>query len=281
LKNMRITEGQLRRIIRESIIQEDSRKRAEMMAGVEARVNHPELPRGSDAFDYDFNNYRKRREGGRSKSERELKKIWNENADHHFFDKGIVKFHEIGMYAVLPGEATERCLSFLEEHDGATNRDDISVMGRRIGAPETKLIAGARTPFGVFVDGRVTYAGAGDMATEWTSQASPVTRKLHASSGLPKRPFYTRREDVESNIVLDEEDWIERIERSGKHFSHELIVSNWRIKSLFIGSKSWAGEAMLDRSPTVSRSKLETIIRFCKSYNLPIVNEMGDRYEII
>jgi hypothetical protein len=266
---MRITEGQLRAIIRESLINEDERKRSEMMAAVDARIDFPDLPRRKNIYSYD-----ERRKGGRTAAERDLKRIWNEHADHKFFDQDLVKLHGIGLYAHEDTASADLCIKFLKSYLNKVNRDDISVMGWRKAALVRGWNKNPEPPFGVFVKGRVTYAAASDQSTEWTSRASPSARERHASSGLPKRPFYTEKERIARDIILDEEDWIERVE--GQDIvDHELIVSNWRIEALVINSLSWAGRAGSDASGAF-QSAIDPILEFCEANDLPAVNEAGE-----
>jgi hypothetical protein len=272
---MRITEGQLRRLIRESLIREGERSRSEMMAAVDTQIDFPDLPPRKNAGHFSFKSYDERRKGGRTAAERDLKRIWNEHADHKFFDQDLVKLHGIGLYAhgdIIPAEL---CIKFLKSHLNKVNRDDISVMGWRKAALVRGWNKNPEPPFGAFISGRVTYAAASDQSTEWTSRASSAARERHASSGLPKRPFYTKKERIAKDIILDEEDWIERIENQGQIVDHELIVSNWKIEALVINSLSWAGRAGSDASGTF-QSAIDPILEFCKANNLLVVNEAGE-----
>jgi hypothetical protein len=272
---MRITEGQLRTIIRESLLNEDEHKRSEMMAAVDTRIDFPDLPPRKNAGYFNFKSYDERRKGGRTAAERDLKRIWNEHADHKFFDQDLVKLHGIGLYAHGDTAPAELCIKFLKSRLNKVNRDDISAMGWRKAELSRGWNKNPEPPFGAFIKGKVTYAAASDQSTEWTSRASATARERHASSGLPKRPFYTKKERIAGDVILDEEDWIERVEKRGQVVDHELIVSNWRIEALVINSLSWAGRAGSDTSGYF-QSAIDPILEFCETNDLPVVNEAGE-----
>jgi hypothetical protein len=273
---MRITEGQLRRIVKESILNEDERRRAEMMAAVAKEIDFKkDLSKPGSEVTKSFSSYEARREEkGRVAAERRLKSLWNKYADHEFFDQKLAKLHAIGLY----GNNSASCLNFLDAYAGKVNRDEVSTLGWR----ESKLTTGWTKShdftFGVFIDGRVTYASSDDIATEWTSNATESDRQRHASSGLPKRPYYIDNSLVADHLVLDEEDWVERIESWGtKSIMHELIVDNWRIKSLVVHSLSRAGYRV-QQDAWQTDNFLISVFSKCKQLGIPIMDEAGTLY---
>jgi len=272
---MRITEAQLRRIIRESILLEDERRRAEMMADVDRELDIPDIDLYQGDWGVSFRNYNDRRSRGRTAGERRLKALWNKHADHGFFKEKLAKLHIIGLFA----RNTGTCLDYLEEHGDKINRDEISAFGCR----ESQLRPGWNMShdfaYGVFVEGRVTYAASADQGTEWTSHAMKDDRRRHAGSGLPKRPLYMSKQKTSDALVLDEEDWIDRIERPNRNSDHELVIDNWRIKSFVANSVSFYGRMFKDGSWTGEDFMIE-LVRSCKQKGLPIVDEAGEEYHL-
>lgn len=272
---MRIKESQLRRIIRREILSEDDRRRAEMMADIEHGIDFSGALSKPTNLRRRFGSYAERRKEGRTQAERNLKRIWNAHADRDFFDNRLVKLHSIGLYAEDVGTP----LAFLKAHAGKTNRDELSALGWRESALAPGW-SGNGYMFGVFVDGRVTYAAASDQMTEWTSMATDIDRQRHASSGFPKRPYLISKQKVETDIVLDEEDWIERVENQGPGGDQEIVVANWRIRSFVVNSRSAPGEWLRDGS-WAGEDFTVKLITHCRKIGLPIVDETGTPYEIM
>ena len=277
---MRITGNQLRRIIREMILNEDERRRAEMMAAVEKEIDFKKEPLESGhgitksfRFPAHKSYEERRKEEGRAVTERRLKRLWNKYADHEFFDQKLAKLHVIGLYA----RTATSCLDFLDACAGKVNRDEISALGWR----ESKLTTGwAKSEgftFAVFIDGRVTYAAAADLGTEWTSNATEADRQRHASSGLPKRPYYVDNPSVADSLVLDEEDWVNRIESPHRGSLQEVIVDNWRIKSLVVSSSSREGYR-IQQDAWQTDDFLISVVNKCKQLGIPIMDEAGTVY---
>jgi hypothetical protein len=276
---MRITETLLRRIIKEEILNEDERRRAEMMADIDRELDYPEMPPGSTPYSQSFQSYDERRKDGRAVAERQLKRIWNKHADHVFFNNRLVKIHAIGMYAGY-AEGANTCINFLDAYAGKVNRDELSVWGSRPESLKSGWISGSTFVFGVIVDGHVTYAASMDQATEWTSIASKSAKFRHAGSGLPKRPFYVNKTRVNNGLLLDEEDWVETIEEIYQgRATAELIIDNWRIKAFVVNSRSLPGKTLKVTASSYNEFITEVIER-CKQYNIPIVDETGAVYEI-
>lgn len=272
---MRITEWKLRLIIREEMLSEDARRRAEMMADIEQGIDFSGALSKPTNLRRRFGSYAERRKEGRTQAERQLKRIWNAHADRDFFDNRLVKLHSIGLYAEDVGTP----LAFLKSHVGKTNRDELSALGWRESALAPGW-SGNGYMFGVFVDGRVTYAAAADQMTEWTSMATDIDRQRHASSGFPKRPYLISKQKVETDIVLDEEDWVERVESQGPGGDQEIVVANWQIRSFVVNSRSAPGGWLRDGS-WVGEDLTVKLIAFCRKIGLPIVDETGVPYEIL
>jgi len=270
---MKITEGQLRRIIREEMLIEDERRRAAMMADVEGLAD---LSAPADTWGYygsDYKSYDARRKEGRTSTERKLKSIWNKHADHEFFDQKMAKLHAIGLY----GNNTAPCLNFLDAYADKVNRDEVSALGWRESKLMTGWTKGNDFTFGVFIDGRVTFAASKDLGTEWTSKATESDRQRHASSGLPKRPYHTNNPEIERYVILDEEDWIERIEGLSNSANQELIVANWQIKSLVVSSSSREGYR-IQQDAWQTDDFLISVFNKCKQLGIPIMDEAGTLY---
>jgi hypothetical protein len=266
--------GQLRRIIREEMISEDERRRAAMMDDIEQEISFSGALSRPTNIRRRFGSYAERRKEGRTQAERQLKRIWNTHADRDFFDNRLVKLHSIGLYAEDVGTP----LAFLKAHVGKTNRDELSALGWRESALAPGW-SGNGYMFGVFVDGRVTYAAAADQMTEWTSMATDIDRQRHASSGFPKRPYLISKQKVETDIVLDEEDWVERVENQGPGGDQEIVVANWQIRSFVVNSRSAPGGWLRDGSWAEEDFTFK-LITFCRKIGLPIVDETGVPYEI-
>lgn len=271
---MLITEEQLRQIVNEELVREDEIRRARMMADVEGEISHPETPGGS-LHGFPFKDYSERRKEGRTAVERRLKKIWNRHADHEFFNKNLTKLHIIGLYSQDMGT----CLDFMRAHAGRTNRDEISALGWRTAALTKGWCRHYGFIFGAFVKGGVTYAACEDQSTEWTSAATEVDRRRHAGSGLPKRPFFGSVQRVGDELVLDEEDWVNRIESPHRDSLHEIIVDNWLISSLAVNSRSVPGKMLRDGKWMQQPFMIE-LVDECRRRGLQVVDETGDPYDL-
>jgi hypothetical protein len=272
---MRIAESQLRRIVREQILAEDERRRAEMMADVERELDIPEIDFHQSDWGLSFRSYNDRRTRGRTVGERRLKALWNKHADHGFFKEKLAKLHIIGLY----GHDGGTCLDYLDVHAGKTNRDELSAFGWRESQLRPGWNGSYNFAYGVFVDGRVTYAASTDQGTEWTSMAKKDDRQRHASSGLPKRPLYMSNQKTSDALVLDEEDWVDRIEQPDRNHNHELVIANWRIKSFVANSMSYYGAILKDGRWTESDFTIE-LVKSCRQKGLPIVDEAGEEYHL-
>jgi hypothetical protein len=271
---MRITEGQLRRIIREELL-ESAESQAAFKKAAWDRVSIYGEPT-DDMEDQDPYSYSARRaDPARLSSERELKRIWRELADHEFFDDKLLKLHSMSFMGDA-GRDSEKVLKFLRSWLRGPNKDELSCMGIRPEDVRPGWFMQERLSVGIFVDGWVTYAGVGGLDTEWTQRATKADKQRHAQSGLPKRPFLMGPNtlvgagktgpsyDHLKYIVLDEEDWIERVGSE----NHEIIIDNWTPKA-FVLSQRLVNSSGIDGI----RETFGEVIDLCRKKDLPIVDE--------
>lgn len=197
---MRITESQLRRIIR-GVLNED-------LAGFRKRTEHIRYGAGGSEWDPDttFINEPENRILAR-----DVKRAWAAEADHDFM-RSLTKVH----WVVYPEQA--------ETFMALSGRNEISAKGYLPGAKLDKPLGGV----GFIVQGRVTLA-ANSQDTIYSGMSGhlpPETHKHFAPSGTPKRArnFHSW---MSANYMLDE--------KSFKPEQHnELIVDNWKIKAIII-----------------------------------------------
>jgi hypothetical protein len=146
---------------------------------------------------------------------RELKSIWNDEADHTFFD-GLTKVHWIRS---SPGNLTsvsDNLIKFLK----ASRKDEIATMGY-IGNPKPSMWG----EFGVMVQGRTTFA-ANNMNSVFSGNYSDISKedikKYAKTSGLPRRPSLFTPGTTE-HLTFGAQDF-----RDIPGPGNELIVDNWR-----------------------------------------------------
>lgn len=164
-----------------------------------------------------------------SEFRRDKKKLWNQYADHSYFQdpKKFFVYHYLGHYSENNG---------LEDYfpRGSTtpgrvpgidvpNKNELSCFGgpgRYGGGESIQLLM----PFFTFKKRRVTFASDEDAATEWLSRATPADIQKYKGSGLPKRPnVYLRHR----SIPLDEEE----VETIGQ--LEEVVIDNWIIDTFY------------------------------------------------
>ncbi len=199
---MRITESQLRRIIREELLDETYQ-------GFVDRTTNLAYERLPFAGDFDVD------KAAKPKS-REMKRIWNEEADHKFMDS-LVKVHWIndrtsnGFEGII--EAMKRFLSVSGNNEVSTSA---YLPGERI-----ESVWGT---YGVIVKGRTTLAvnNMDDMYTGHHGKAPEEAKKKYGSSGMRKRPFFFQ-DKFARGYVLDRESFEPKL----SHRS-EFIVGNWK-----------------------------------------------------
>lgn len=256
----------IRSLIREMLLREDE-ERLKKAAG--AIYNRLEIYGDPHDDDIEFQSYASRRSDPyRLAGERELKRIWRENADHEFFDKGLLKIHAIGFMGT-GGRSDKVFTDFLTKNHGKVNRDELSCVGVRPSDAKPGWFSHQFFRGGVFVKGRVTYAASGDLSTEWTQNATPEDLKRHAASGLPKRPLFFKNATAIGELVLDEEDWVKKVSsKMGAGKAPEMIVDNWRVESFVISSKM-----VKSLSPEKIETEFANVLKFCRDNGIPVVDE--------
>ncbi len=204
---------------------------------------------------------------------REVKKFWNENADHQFWQnpKSVIAIHDLSYYAELSGgEDVDFAEDVSQEHDlkiesflkkyppGARQKDEMSAYGftsinqfleRNMDQNNISLAI-------VLNPRRVTYASSVDAYSESRGGASLADLERHKSSGLPKRPSVGRRFHGKS-ALFDKAD----VKKAGK--IGELIVDNWSYDTLIINSQY---------SEYFSQDRIKQIIELAKDHGLKVMD---------
>ena len=275
---MRITENELRRIIREELLGEivNPTQRWGVINRLLKQV--PDRPEGAGGFTDggQFSSAPARRAmKGRHHAERSAKRLWNEMVDEmgtrDFFDDKLVKVHWIGLYVKLGKNVVPDTLSFIEQNAGASHSDELSATAY---LPEDlPRVSFSRPMVGVILDGRVTYAGAVDLGTQWTTNLRPEDIARQAGSGTRKLPWYEDEGTVADNMVLDEKSWRDHVWGPNHYRTEmpELIVGNWSFSKVLVPravAAKLAGE-MLEIMSTASK------------LGLRVVDESGAEYENI
>lgn len=153
---------------------------------------------------------------------REMKKFWNENADHAYW-KTVKCVHSLGYYSSNSGdpdrgEVDATVEQFIQKHPpGQGQRDEMSCYGI-IGSERPEVLEGQMA---IIISGRVTFASTEDAFSESRGAASSNDIKRHKGSGLPKRPNLGGMD--EDSALFDEED----VRNSRQGYIEELIVDNW------------------------------------------------------
>ena len=262
----------IRQLIREMLLEDEKR----MKSAGDAIRSRLEIYGDPHEDGIEFQSYTSRRSDPyRLSGERELKRVWRENADHTFFDTGVVKFHAIGFMGTV-GKSDKTFTDFMKTHYGKRVRDELSCTGAKLSEVKPGWVSHPFFRAGVFVKGRVTYASSGDLSTEWTQNATPEDRKRHAGSGLPKRPLFYSNAEAISELVLDEEDWSKKISpKIGNGKMPEMIVDNWAIESFAISSK------IISSTPHEKLSvEFAGVIDFCRKNGIAIVDESMTTVEV-
>jgi len=181
---MRITENQLRRIIREELLQDAT------LADVEPDLARQQSHSLGTVEDEDPHTYIKNRDI--TAHRRNIKRLWNKHADLSFFNdpKELFVWHYLGYFSY------NKSLSDYFPPDkvkiGAVPgidlpaRDELSCYGKIVSDMTHPPDEG---PCFTFKEYRVTFASKGDAETERLSRATPEDIERLRSSGLRKRPY--------------------------------------------------------------------------------------------
>jgi len=153
---------------------------------------------------------------------REMKRFWNENADHAYW-KTVKCMHSLGYYTLNSGDAERGEVDatvnqFIQKYSpGQRQRDEMSCYGI-IGRDQPEVLSGQKA---IIIKGRVTFASSEDAYSESRGSASAGDLKRHKGSGLPKRPNLGGMD--EHSALFDEED----VRNSREPYVEEVIVDNW------------------------------------------------------
>ena len=273
---MKLTELKLRQIIRQELLSEivNPTQRWAVINRLVKQV--PDRPEGAGNFTDggQFNSASARRMmKGRHSAERSAKRLWNEMVDEmgtrEFFDAKLVKVHWIGLYVKLGKNVVADTLSFIEQNAGMQHADEISATAYH--PDDLPRVNFSRPMIGVVLDGRVTYAGAVDLGTQWTSQLKPEDIARQAASGTRKLPWYEDEGTVADNMVLDEKTWRDHIWGPNYYRTEmpELIVGNWSFNKVLIPSAV---------AVKLADDMLE-IMSIASKLGLRVVDETGTQYE--
>ena len=164
-------------------------------------------------FDHDFDDPTFENDPQIKKMARQIKTIWNEEADHQFM-KSLIKVHWI---------AYDLNKNHLKEI--LNSKSEISAMGY---LPGTTKFESGWGDIGILIDGKVTLAAndMDDLMSGYFSGLPNYIHKKYRSSGTPKR--MTKFNDrASSNYILDQNSF-----QSSGTGSNELIVANWKVKGI-------------------------------------------------
>lgn len=230
----------IRHLIREMLLQEKTLADVAKLSGKWNLTPKERKSAGADLNYSDSKNVTGQR--------RELKSLWNQYADHTYFQDPSKLFvmHYLGHYS----ENKDLADYFPRETSVPGNlpginfpsKDELSCFASpaSFGGPDTVVL---RMPFFTFKKYRLTFASLVDAATERLSYAVPHEIRRHKSSGLPKRPavYLTLdqmpidQEEVEENRGLD-----------------EVVIDNWLIDTFY-----------------------------CEEYDVEYAKELGLKYKVL
>jgi hypothetical protein len=210
---MRITEGQLRKIIREELLEESYQ-------GFKDRTANMIYKRSLG--DPTFEEHPVEKEMART-----VKRIWNEEADHDFMDS-LVKIHWVK--AFNDRTAIAKISNFLS----ISRRNEIATTGY---LPDSDEFLAPWGDYGVVVKGRTTFAANSmdTVASGYGSKLPDAVRQKYKNSGVPKRPFAFR--DLEKtygplhkmdDYVLDRDSFDTEGSKHWQPRQNEFIVDNWK-----------------------------------------------------
>ena len=218
---MRITESQLRRIIREEL---DEATLADVEPDLAGQQSH-----SLGTFeDEDPHTYIKDRDIAGHR--RNIKRLWNKHADLKFFNdpQSLFVWHYLGffsynksLYDYFPPEKVK-----IGSAPGINvrARDELSCYGMIV---SDNMRAPDEGSYFTFKDYRVTFASKSDVESERLSRAKPEDIERLRSSGLRKRPY----PGVPFSTLP--------IDRAGAQQSvtrklEEVIIDNWVIDTYYI-----------------------------------------------
>jgi hypothetical protein len=226
---VKINELELRLIIREALMFEKMLSDVMTDDQIGATVDpHPSIENslwGTSGVAYGGNRETVKRR-------RDLKRLWNQHADHSYFDDPSKIFvrHYLGMYSGNSSVADYFPVgsSKPDRIPGihVANRNELSCLASVSKDEPSSLEAHERDlSFFTFRKYRMTFASWSDVASERLSMATPAHVEKYKSSGLPKRPMaYT----LPYNLPIDEEGMMELKELD------EVIIDNWIVDTFYV-----------------------------------------------
>ena len=228
---MRITEGQLRRIIREELLQDATLADVEPeLASMQQDYNTSQSQDPQD--DPHIYAGKKRHIANR----RDTKRLWNKHADLRFFNdpKELFVWHYLGHFSY------NKSLSDYFPPDkvkiGAVPgidlpaRDELSCYGKIVSDMTHPPDEGS---YFTFKEYRVTFASKGDAETERLSRATPEDIERFKSSGLRKRPHPGM---PFAAMPIDRAG----AQQAKARMLEEVVIDNWVIDTYYIGAGFWS-----------------------------------------
>lgn len=211
----------IRKLIREMLIQEKTLADVTKLSGKWNLTPKERTSAGADLNYSDNKNVTGQR--------RELKSLWNQHADHSYFQDPSKLFvmHYLGHYS----ENSELADYFPRESTvpgrvpgiDSPSKDELSCFASpaSFGGPGSVQLL---MPFFTFKKYRLTFASLEDAATERLSLAVPHEIRRYKSSGLPKRPAAYMTLD---QIPIDGEE----VEKN--RGLEEVVIDNWIIDTFY------------------------------------------------
>jgi hypothetical protein len=252
---MRITEAQLRQIIREELIHETTLADVvphEKKVWTEEPIDRTphDIPIYADPLEYSTVKKTADRR-------REIKRLWNMHADHGFFQdpNKFFVWHNLGLYSgdnsllsyFPPGSSKPGSVPGVNRRA----RDELSCFGEATSRLYHYDPSDGGSYF-TFKERRVTFVSMDDAATERISQAKPEDWGRLRPSGLRKRPA----PDIEFSAVPLDVQGIDAVDPIG-----EVVIDNWIIDTYFIVP------------PLYGRGWVEREIEYA--------NKLGIKYEVL
>ena len=237
---MRITESQLRRMVR-GIILEDLQSFIDAATAADlnynARPGDPVLlhPRNKDA----------------KRQARTLKDLWRQHSDQSSFDDLTFVHWFSDTVKMIP------------EFVNMNGRDEISASISPGSGPISFTRWGV---IGVQLRGRVTFAGndMNQMMTGYMADVKEKDRAKYGKAGLPKRPLETTPK-FWGSFALEAGDL-----RFDPSEVNEAILDNWRPVAWVLSENFWYPIARLKRRS--EREELLTMIEAIRDSGLPVIN---------
>ena len=215
---MRIAESQLRRIIREELLDET-------LQGFRDRTSNIEF--SGNFYDPTFE-----ADPTSKKLARDVKRAWNEEADHSFMDS-IIKIHWFAS-----GGSERTAAKMMERFLSMPRSNEISTTGY---LPNSDEFVSMWSDFGIIVKGRATFASNNmdTVASGYGRLLPDEVKQKYKSSGIPKRPtIYNTAGDKPQHdyddYILDAESFVpdaqdrriaSRVPDASRE--NEFIVKHW------------------------------------------------------